>query len=158
MKKILLTLLLMLSTIGSCLQAQRPTDRIGRGLVAVKTDAGVFLSWRILGEEYYDVTYNVYCNGAKLNETPLRVSNYVHNGGSFTNNYTVSAVVRGVEQAQCSPVKAWTNYKYKLNITCETGYFDIPLARVYNNRGEDVTEYYIANDAEVADLDGDGEM
>ena len=42
--------------------------------------------------------------------------------------------------------------------TCETGYLDIPLARVYDNAGNDITDYYTANDAEVADLDGDGEM
>ena len=44
--------------------AQRNMDQLDRGLVAVKTTAGVYLSWRILGEEYYDVSYNVYRNGA----------------------------------------------------------------------------------------------
>ena len=138
--------------------AQRRSDHLGRGLVAVKTSGGVFLSWRILGEEYYDVTYNVYRNGAKLNNIPLKVSNFTDTGGSAANTYTVSAVVRGTEQAQCRAVSVWNPYKYKLYTTCETGYFDIPLAKVYDNTGKDITNTYIANDAEVADLDGDGEM
>ena len=143
---------------ASNVSAQRRTDPLGRGLVAVKVDAGVFLSWRILAEEYYDVKYNVYCNGTKLNATPLSVSNYTHAGGSATDQYTVKAVVRGVEGAASAAVTAWPQYKYKLYTTCETGYFDIPLVKVYNNSGEDISEYYTANDAEVADLDGDGEM
>ena len=32
-------------------QAQRVTDKLDRGLVAVKTSSGVFTSWRIFGEE-----------------------------------------------------------------------------------------------------------
>ncbi len=139
-------------------QAQRRTDQLDRGLVAVKNNAGVFLSWRILGEEYYDVTYNVYRNGTKINATPLTVSNFVDNGGTLANTYTVKAVVRGVEQAASRPARAFNQYSYRLYTTCETGFFDIPLAKVYDNAGHDITDTYIANDAEVADLDGDGEM
>ena len=138
--------------------AQRSMDHLDRGLVAVKTNAGVFLSWRILGEEYYDVTYNVYRNGTKINNTPLSVSNFTDTGGSYSNTYTVTAVVRGIEQTHSKAANVWNQYKYKLYTTCETGYIDIPLARVYDNAGNDITDQYTANDAEVADLDGDGEV
>ena len=40
-------------------RAQRTTDVIDRGLVAVKTGSGIFCSWRVTAEEYYDVTYNI---------------------------------------------------------------------------------------------------
>ena len=43
----------------ACAVAQRMTDALDRGLVAIQTDGGVFCSWRILAEEYYDVTYNL---------------------------------------------------------------------------------------------------
>ena len=43
--------------------AQRYTDTVDRGLVAVKVTNGVFVSWRVFGEEYYGVTYNLYRNG-----------------------------------------------------------------------------------------------
>ena len=137
------------------LSAQRKMDVLSRGLVAVKKDNGVFLSWRRLGEEYYDVTYNVYRNGVKLNGTPLTVSNYTDTGGTKNSSYTIKAVVRGVEQAASKAVTPWTGY---VSSSSWSGYFNIPLAKVYDNKGNDITSTYIANDAEVADLDGDGEM
>ena len=73
MKKILITCAItMMATLGF---AQRFTDKVDRGLVAMKVNSGVFLSWRVLGEEYYDVTYNVYSDGDKINATPLKTSN-----------------------------------------------------------------------------------
>lgn len=151
-------IIFMMLCCASLSQAQRRMDQLDRGLVAVKTNGGVFLSWRILGEEYYDVTYNVYRNGIKLNNSPLRVSNFTDAGGSTSNTYTVSAVVRGNEQTQSRAARVFNQYNYRLFTLCETGYIDIPLARVYDNAGNDITDTYIANDAEVADLDGDGEM
>ena len=51
------------STMDLC--AQRTMDKLGRGLVATVTQSGSgnFVSWRVLGEEYYDVAYNLYANG-----------------------------------------------------------------------------------------------
>ena len=57
-KKFLLAAVLMFSVVLS-VQAQRTMDKLDRGLVAVKTSSGVFCTWRIFGEEYYDVTYNI---------------------------------------------------------------------------------------------------
>ena len=58
MRKILLSVLLLTATAATTF-AQRQADRLDRGLVAMKSGTGVYLSWRVLGEEYYDVTYNV---------------------------------------------------------------------------------------------------
>ena len=63
--------LMGLMTIG--VSAQRVTDKLDRGLTAMKVSGGVFVSWRILGEEYYDVTYNLYRDGVKVNDAPLSV-------------------------------------------------------------------------------------
>ena len=121
--------------------AQRMTDKLDRGLVAVKTDGGVFCSWRILGEEYYDVTYNIYRDGTKLNAEPLKVSNFTDAAGTADSKYTVSAVVRGKEQAQCVAVAVWG--QSFLEITPDHG---------------DLKSTYIPNDACMADVDGDGEL
>ena len=155
-KKLLLMLLALLAVLP--IDAQRKMDVLSRGLVAVKTDDGVFLSWRRLGEEYYDVKYNLYRNGVKLNANPMDATNYTDKSGTSSNTYTVSAVVRGTEQAQCKATAVWPGYKYTLTTTNWSGYFNIPLAKVYDNSGTDITDTYTANDAEVADLDGDGEM
>ena len=156
-KKIALFILLTVCC-SLTIKAQRKMDVLSRGLVAVKIDKGVFLSWRRLGEEYYDVAYNIYRDGTKLNTQPLIVTNFTDTGGTKNNSYAVKAVVRGVEQTASKAVTAWPGYKYELTTTSWSGYFNIPLARIYDNTGADITNTYIANDAEVADLDGDGEM
>ena len=127
--------------------AQRQTDVLGRGLVAVKKSGGIFLSWRIPAEEYYDVAYNVYRDGTLLNAEPLEVSNYTDKSGTLTSTYTVCPVVRGVEGEACEAVEVWKqNYK------------EITLPTVIGKDGTDITSQYQPNDISVADLDGDGEM
>ncbi|MBR1800305.1 MAG: autotransporter-associated beta strand repeat-containing protein [Bacteroidaceae bacterium] len=121
--------------------AQRKVDQLDRGLIAMKMSTGVFLSWRILGEEYYDVQYNVYRDGTKLNATPLSVSNYRDASGTVSSTYTVKAVVRGVEQEASKTVQPWA-----------TTYKEIALAH------EGIKSTLIPNDACCADVDGDGEL
>ena len=127
--------------------AQRQTDALGRGLVAVKNPNGIFLSWRITAEEYYDVAYNVYRDGMLLNAEPLDVSNYSDESGTLNDTYTVRPVVRGVEGEDCEAVGAWNN-----------NYKEIALPAVIGKDGADITAQYQPNDISVADLDGDGEM
>ena len=71
--------------------AQRKTDALDRGLVAVTQSSGVFLSWRVQADEYYDVKYNIYRNGALVAQN-LAVSNYTDTGGNASSTYTVAAV------------------------------------------------------------------
>jgi hypothetical protein len=50
-------------------EADRPARQaefLDRGLVAVKTDGGVFLSWRLLGSESYDAGFNLYRDHPEL--------------------------------------------------------------------------------------------
>ena len=82
MKK-LLFFLLMLVACNVDVQAQRQqTDKLDRGLVAVKTAKGVFCSWLITADEYYDVSYTIYRDGTKLNTAPLSGSNYLDASGT----------------------------------------------------------------------------
>ena len=51
--------------------AQRHTDVLGRGLVAVPTgsagnSSSNMVTWRRLADEYFGVTYNLYKNGTKV--------------------------------------------------------------------------------------------
>ncbi|MBQ6208580.1 MAG: autotransporter-associated beta strand repeat-containing protein [Prevotella sp.] len=155
-------LAIMLVMFAGCAFAQRNMDVLGRGLVVVPTGSTSgsttnFVSWRRLGTEYYDVTYNLYKNGTKI-ASNLTTTSYDDSNASTTTQYQVAAVVRGVEQAKCTAVTAWSQYVYKLNVRCATGYIDVPLATVYDRNGSDVTANYSPNDAEFADLDGDGEL
>ncbi len=138
--------LMFLGLAISCVaMAQRATDVLDRGLVALPASGGNFVSWRIMGEEYYDVEYNLYRDGVKVNEQPLTVSNYLDKTGNSASKYQVAAVVRGVEQEKCAAVTRWNN-----------GYLDIPMQPVINRDGKNVTSDYTLNDVSLADVDGDG--
>ena len=125
--------------------AQRHTDKLDRALVAVPSGQGNFVSWKIFGEEYYDTQYNLYCDGVKLNPSPLSVSNFQHGAGTSASKYQVAPVVRGVEQAKCDAVMPWA-----------AQYKDVTISGVVNRAGANVTSKYEINDISLGDVDGDG--
>ena len=137
MKKLLTFLFLMLAILPS--SAQRKIDKLDRGLIGIKVNAGVFLSWRIQSDEYYDVKYNLYRNGTKIAEN-LTVSNFTDKGGSVDNSYTVAAVVRGKEQTQCKAIKPWAQNHFEIS----------------PKHDPSLKCTYVPNDACCADVDGDG--
>ncbi|MDR0810703.1 MAG: rhamnogalacturonan lyase, partial [Paludibacter sp.] len=120
--------------------AQRQMENLGRGLVAAKVTNGVFVNWRITGQEWRGTDYNLYRDNVKINTAPLSVSNFTDAAGTLTSTYQVAAIVGGVEQARCAAVGVKPN-----------AYLEIPM-RTLPVRG------YELNDATCADLDGDGEM
>ncbi|MDN3670434.1 rhamnogalacturonan lyase [Echinicola jeungdonensis] len=134
--KILLFFGLLL--MANALSAQRKMEALDRGLVAVQSSEGIFVSWRILGEEWYGVTYNLYRNGEKLNTEPLEVSNYLDDSGSLSSTYSVKAIVNGEEEPPSKSVQPLSEQ-----------YLEIPLVSRPDG--------YEPNDATTADLDGDGE-
>ena len=165
MKKYILLVLFAVLSIAH-ISAQRMTDPLNRGLVAVKTSSGVFVSWRVQADEYFDVAYNLYRNGTLVNSVPLSVSNYLDANGTTSSTYTVKAVINGVEQAACDAVSVWATTDGKSN-----PYLSIPMQDVVDRNGDivfcccgnhtvssDVAQTYTLNDASVADLDGDGEV
>lgn len=145
MKKILLLIAAVLMCTAP-VGAQRVMENLDRGLVAVKKGSGVYLSWRLLGQEWYDVNYNVYRDGTRLNAEPLTTSNYYDASGTTSASYTVRAVVRGEEQEACEAVTPWT-----------AQYLDVPMQPVLDAAGADISGKYTLNDANAADLDGDGD-
>ena len=144
MKKLLLSIVLVCMSVASAV-AQRMTDALDRGLVAIQTDGGVFCSWRILAEEYYDVTYNLYRDGVKVNQEPLTVSNYIDAAGTATSKYTVKAVVWGQETGDRREGEK------------ETGVWAQNWLEITPDHG-DLKSTYVPNDACCADVDGDGEL
>ncbi len=143
MRKIFTLIFLLALTVSA--SAQRQTDKLDRGLVAVPSGNGAFVSWRIFGEEYYDTQYNLYRDGQLLNEKPLKVSNYIDNGGKAGSKYQVAAVVRGVEQAKSAETT-------RLN----QQYMQFAVKDLYSRRGTKITDDYQINDIALADVNGDG--
>ena len=139
---------ILLSALMLCslsMNAQRTTDRLDRGLVAVPSGSGSFVSWRIFGEEYYDTKYNLYRDGVKVNAEPLDVSNYVDNGGRAGAKYQVAAVVRGVEQEKSAETTRLAQQ-----------YVQFAVQPMYSRRGTNITNDYQINDIALADVTGDG--
>ena len=135
MKKIMMWALMGMMALS--VQAQRVIDKLDRGVVAVKTTGGVFVSWRIQSDEYYDVTYNLYRDGSMVAEG-LKVSNYTDAAGTTASSYTVEAVKRGIRLSASAAVKPWTN-----------SYLEIAP-----KHDASITSTLVPNDACCADVDG----
>lgn len=144
MKQLLIALVVLFALTNS-VSAQRVTDKLDRGLVAIPSGSGSFVSWRIFGEEYYDTEYNLYRDGTLVNSTPLKVSNYVDHNGKAGSTYQVEAVVKGKGQGKSAP-KARQN----------TQYIQFAVKNLQSRRGTDITNDYNINDIALADVDGDG--
>jgi hypothetical protein len=129
-------------------------EQLNRGLVAVSTEQGVFLSWRLLGSEATGATqiglagpdFTVYRDGVAI-ATVTDSTNYADPEGTAESSYTVAPVVNGVELEASDRVTAWQN-----------GYHDVPLQKPADGVtpvGEAFS--YNAYDASAADVDGDGD-
>lgn len=126
----------------------RQAEFLNRGLVAVLTDGGVFLSWRYLNTDQDDIAFNIYKNGNKVNVAPIgNVTNYLDATGADSSQYQISTVVNGKEVMEPEVASVWHN-----------NYLPIPLDKPADGRTKDGGNYsYIASDASVGDLDGDGD-
>lgn len=118
----------------------RWVERLDRGLVAVPTEKGVLLTWRLLGTEYgSDIAFNVYKGDRQLNATPITGSTTFEDTRTGTGAYTVRAVIGGKKVLAAS----------KPALVLANGYLDIPL------KAPPAGDYHVQH-AWPGDLDGDG--
>ncbi|WSD11631.1 rhamnogalacturonan lyase [Streptomyces sp. NBC_01635] len=127
----------------------RQVEALDRGVVSVYNGSGNLVSWRWLGTDPDNVSFNVYRAGTKVNSTPVTGSTtFFHSGAPSQADYTVRAVVNGVEQGDS--VHA---------VQFRAGYKDVPISPPAGGTTPDGVSYtYEANDASVGDLDGDGAL
>ena len=127
--------------------ATRQMEALDRGLVAVKTNGGVFLSWRVLGTDGNAVGFNLYRDGAKIASFDGKsASNYLDASGSSNSKYEVKPVVAGVEKSSDKTVSVWGSRQLVVNLDRPAG---------GSNASGSYT--YSPNDIAVGDVDGDGE-
>lgn len=132
------------SSEASAAPAARQAERLDRGVVSVHNGSGNLVSWRWLASDPTNVAFNVYRGGTKVNASPVAGStNYFHPGAPNSADYTIRAVVGGVEQGDSAHA-----------VQFRAGYKDVPITPPAG--GSDFT--YEANDASVGDLDGDGAL
>lgn len=123
---------------------QRQMEYLDRGLVAIQSEDGIFVSWRQLGTEPEDLAFNLYRiendgDPVKVNSNPISDSNNFLDTSADPiqdNSYYVTTLHDGKESKQDEAYSAW-----------DKPYLSIPLR---------TPEGYHANDASVGDLTGDG--
>ena len=127
---------------------QRSMEYLDRGVYAIESDNGVFVSWRLLVTEYgEDISFDVYRNGQKVNtEAITDRTNFMDASGKAGDVYTV-AKIQGGMMYESEEVKATAeNYK------------SIPVQKPAPQPTKDgALAGYTLNDAGAADVDGDGE-
>lgn len=127
-------------------------ETLDRGLIALSTDEGIFLSWRLLVPEVsgFDSSHNslitsvfqLYKNGSLLAEIHDS-TNYLDQTGLITDSYQVKSLEGTLCEAVCPE---------------QTPYFEIPLQKPSGGVTKAGESYdYQANDLSVIDIDGDGQ-
>jgi uncharacterized protein YjdB len=126
----------------------RLMENLNRAPVAVKTDNGVFVGWRMLGTDSQSIAFNLYRDGVKVNTAPIvQSTNYLDPNGTVDSTYQVRAVLSGVELPGTDSTGVWS-----------TNSRDIPLRKPAGGVSPVGDPYtYHANDLSVGDLDGDGQ-
>lgn len=125
----------------------RNMESLDRGVVAVKTEGGVFVSWRRMATEPADTQFTLYRNQDKIAEGAI--TNFKDVQGNENDKYTV--VKNG--ETMSGTVDVWGK-----------GYLEIPLAETPSYEGAPAVDRkgvykpgYTPGDSTVADLDGDGQ-
>lgn len=136
----------------------RKMEYLKRGAFGAYVNGGVYLSWRLLGNEPMDTKFNVYRDGKLITEEGgINRTNYTDDTGSQFSKYQISAVNSDGQEQSLS------DYVPILQGRIDNGYdgkkvpyayFDIPIQAPPT---DGLCKYYDANDASVGDLDGDGE-
>ncbi len=125
----------------------RQMEKLNRGLIAIKTEKGVYLSWRLLGHEEQSVSFSVYRDGQCIAKELQSGTNYLDKEGSGTSTYQVRPLIGGIEKPDFEEAAVW-----------DTNYLSVPLQKPPGGITPDNIQYeYSANDASVGDIDGDGE-
>ncbi len=121
-------------------------ERLNRGIIALNTNDGIFVSWRlfrhedaVFGDAKADIAFTLFRNDEPI-ATISESTCYLDHDGTMDSQYRVVSTT-GDESKTVTPLQSGSNY------------FDIPLERPSASAyGE-----YTIGDTSVGDLDGDGE-
>lgn len=145
--KSLLLIILLFTYSFSLFSASKQMEQLDRGVVAVKSSNGVFISWRYLGTDDENISFNIYRDGTKINDSPISDrTNYVDKSGSTSSKYIVKSVINGTETSASNAVEVW-----------EQQYKTINLQRPADGSNASGNYTYTPNDMSVGDVDGDGQ-
>ncbi len=143
-------------------------ENLGRGLIAVKTSTGIFLSWRLFKREAFGsnatglvgVDFKIYRDGKQI-ATVTDSTNYLDKEGNEKSKYAVevddSSMIFGDKVLDKSFLAAGRSPEVSVWESGEN-YLDIPVQKPEGGvtpTGE--TFEYTLNDMSIGDVNGDGE-
>lgn len=151
-------------------------EYLDRGLVAIKIDGGVYLGWRLLGDEYAaKASYILYRDGKPVRTfEATENTSFLDADGTEASKYAVSAVIDGKEGEKCGEVAVQSTDYLEVPIKAPEAYYDDKLTKDYIKSNYYDSDWYVsenilsdedkangtytyaANDTYVGDVDGDG--
>ncbi|MCD8287309.1 MAG: rhamnogalacturonan lyase [Porphyromonadaceae bacterium] len=134
-------------------------EKLDRGVVAVKTGKGVFISWRLLSGDTDSTFFDLYRDGVKINAQPLVLTNYLDAEGDESSSYVVETIC-GAQTEKSPSVSPWQQPFLHIHLNRPAGGRTPPFRTRDRGRVYKATEgepyFYIPNDCSVGDVDGDG--
>lgn len=111
-------------------------EHLDRGLAAVCTSEGIFISWRLLGQEVSAATdsgliaadFRIYRNGERIAEISDS-TNYLDTSGSREAEYAVAAVIDGEEKERCVSIRPWETPTWKYRCRSQQTELHLPVKR-----------------------------
>lgn len=125
-------------------------EYLDRGLVAVLTSDGVYVGWRLTGDEYAaQASYELYRDGELIAVIGSEENtNYLDAQGTPDSEYSVVAVINGKKSDACEPAQVLADQYLEVPLQKPESYYDDRLTTTYE---------YSINDTNLGDVDGDGE-
>ncbi|WP_306802391.1 SGNH/GDSL hydrolase family protein [Microbacterium sp. C7(2022)] len=126
---------------------QRQAEYLDRAPLAVSTDDGVLVTWRLLGTDPASVSFHVYRDGKKITDEPITDStNLLDASGDADSTYFITKVLNEIETTETDEFGVQS-----------ASYLSVPLQKPADAYTKDGQPYsYSANDVSVGDVDGDG--
>ncbi|MCP2635738.1 fibronectin type III domain-containing protein [Microbacterium sp. HD4P20] len=127
---------------------QRQAEYLDRAPLAVQTDDGILVSWRLLGTDPASVAFHVYRDGERITDEPITGStNLLDSDGGAESEYFVTKVLAEKETTETEAFGVQSG-----------DYLSLPLQKPADGYTKDGQPYsYSANDVSVGDVDGDGQ-
>ena len=124
-------------------------ETLDRGVVAIRESAdSVVVSWRYLSSDPENQKFDIYRDGKKINSQPVSDATFFKD--ALKNGKSAKYEVK--------TLKGGRSGSYELAGDSPLGYIDIPLDKPDLGVDPYGKEYfYVANDASVGDVDGDGQ-
>lgn len=150
--------------------SQKPTDtpvsqmeKLDRGLVVIPYNlfGGHFVSWRLLGTDDANTTFELLKNGEPVKSNIKQTTSVRLTGGKATDKYQVVTYQNGKMVDTTPEVSPWAKYYLEVKLDKPADGKTKPYTTTINKEtvsfpdGQDYS--YSPNDCSVGDVDGDGQ-